>query len=137
MDNVIDAERLMALGCPWALAEEIIEAILASGGSQNLSLSGITGNVFLGALPENSWLLRLLIRDNNHFGGMIGLGTALGAVNILPLQAVVAAGTYSLTVDASTFSVGSFASGATPSIYVTTTGGGSSFTVQLDYEGGP
>lgn len=134
----IDAERLMALGMPWGLAEEIIEAILAAGGGSGLSLfvSGITSNRLLGVLPANSWLLRLLIRDINEVGGTIALGTTLGATDILVPQTVTGP-YYSLTVDITGFQSGSFANGAIPSIYVTRSGAGSSFSVQLDYELGP
>lgn len=108
----------------------------SGGGSLSLKTSGVTSNILLGVLPANSWLLRLLVRDINQAGGMVGLGKTLGATDILSLQDITGP-YYSLTVDITGFAEGSFANGATPSIYLTLSGAGMSLTPQLDYELGP
>src|ERR1700691_3877400 len=89
---------------PIALVH-MAEAIDAGSGSANLFVSGVTTNQPMGLLPANSWLLRLLLRDENKVGGNIGLGTALGQTDILSLQEVPDSGTYSLTVDITSFSI--------------------------------
>jgi len=137
------------LQSPWAPAVGEVVSIpqgyitvkigtqLNAGNTFSLIGSGITGDAFLGTLPADSWLLRLLLRDNAGVGGDVGLGTTSGATNILSPKTVPSSGTYTLTVDVTAFASGSFASGVPQPVYVTTSGGGSSFTAQLDYELGP
>ena len=104
----------------------------------SLSAAGVTGNQLLGTLPANSWPLRLLLRDLNGVGGAtISLGTTLGASDILSPRTVPATGIFSLTVDITSFSVGSFLHNAAQPVYITSSGGGNSITAQLDYEPGP
>lgn len=107
------------------------------GGSASLVAPAVTGNALLGSLPANSWLLRLLLRDANGVGANVGLGITLGGTEILGLQEVPDSGTFSLTVDITSFSIGSFAAGVTTPIFITSSGGGSSIKAQLDYEPGP
>jgi hypothetical protein len=125
---------------PIAVPGNTSPASTSAGMFQGPSISGtgITGNALLGTLPANTWPLRLLLRDKNRIGGAsVGLGTILGAADILPLQTVPASGTYSLTVDIPSFFEGSFADGTPQPVYITSSGGGTSISAQLDYEPGP
>lgn len=91
----------------------------------------------LGVLPANSWLLRLLLRNNTTTAVNASVGTTLGASDVLAATAVPTTNAKSITVDITSFAIGSFPAGETQTLYLTLSNNASSVNAQLDYEPGP
>ena len=108
------------------------------GVAPNLSVTSFTESGQLGVLPANSWILRLLLRNNTTTAVSVTIGTTLGGDDVLTTpQPVPTTGAKSLTVDITEFEIGSFPVGQTQTLYLTLSNNASSVNAQLDYEPGP
>jgi hypothetical protein len=130
MSGATTPERLMAAGIQREAAVLLAPSMIAIG---------VTANALFGPFPARSYIDRLLLRNNGTQSVNVGIGTTLGATDVLnPAvpNTVNAGGT--LTVDLAAFSEGSFPAIATQLLYLTFVGtAGYSIDATLIWHKGP
>lgn len=108
----------------------------SSAGPSAITTTAITSNSSMGTLPANGFILYALLRETAGHNATVSIGTTSGGADVLSAQLVPASGT--LTVPITVFTVGWFSAVSTQALFLSSTSwGGASVNITLDYQVGP
>jgi hypothetical protein len=106
--------------------------------SFSIDIASVTANAGFGTLPPRAYIDKLLLRENGNHAVAVGIGTTLGATNVLDTAYGPLTANGTLTVDVTAFTMGSFPAIAVQPLFLTFVGAaGYSVNASLIWKRGP